>query len=109
MSDIKRRVTEEIAVKCSCKFTSSNIIDDAFSCRGSQGEFKNTVVYRAMITLQVPASITDADGIVDVINDWIESKPSVTVNGLALAVDPNCPAMLDSFDSSDCVVPNQAG
>ena len=95
-------------MKCSCKFTTSNIIDDAFSCRGSQGELKNTVVYRAMITLQMPALITDADGIVDVISDWVESKPSVTVNGLALAVDPKCPAMLDSFDSSDCVVPNQA-
>ena len=108
VSDIKRRVTEEIAMKCSCEFTTSNIIDDAFSCRGSQGELGNTVVYRAMITLQVPSLITDADDIVDVISDWVESKPSVTVNGLALAVDPNCPVMLDSFDSSDCVISNQA-
>ena len=54
----------------------------------------------------MPASITDAN-IINVISDWVESKPSVTVTGLALAVDRNCPAMLDSFDSSDCVVPNQ--
>ena len=107
-SDIKRRITEEILMNCLCKFTNSNITDDAFSCRGSQGEFRNAVVYRAMITLQVPASITDADSIVNILSDWVESKPSVTVNGLALAVDPNCPAMLDSFDSSDCVIPNQA-
>ena len=107
-SDIKRRITEEIMRNCLCKFTNSNITDDAFSCRGSQGEFRNAVVYRAMITLQVPASITDADNIVNLLSDWVESKPSVAVNGLALAVDPNCPAMLDSFDSSDCVVPNQA-
>ena len=107
-SDIKRRLTEEIMMNCLCKFTNSNITDDVFSCQGSQGEFEDTVVYRAMITLQVPASITDADSIVNILSDWVGSKPSVTVNGLALAVDPNCPTMLDSFDSSDCVIPNRA-
>ena len=90
-------------IRCSCEFNSSNIIDDTFSCRGSQGEFKNTVVYRATITLQVPVSVSDADSIVDVINEWVQSKPSVTVDKVILELDPNCPAMLDSVTSDDCV------
>ena len=89
-------------IRCSCEFTSSNIIDDTFSCRGSQGEFRNTVVYRAMITLQVPATITDADNIVVVLSEWVESAPSVRVNRVTLDVDSNCPTMLASFDSNDC-------
>ena len=90
-------------MRCSCEFTSNNIIDDTFSCRGSQGEFRKTVVYRAMIILQVPDSITDADDIVNDISQWVQTEPSVIVNGITLAIDPDCPAMLDSFDSNDCV------
>ena len=103
LSDIKIRITQEILMRCSCEFTTSNITDDAFSCRGSQGQFRNTVEYRAMITLQVPASTTNADGIVSIISDWLESEPSVTVNDVVLDLDPNCPTKLDSFNSNDCV------
>ena len=88
---------------CSCEFTSNNIIEDTFSCRGSQEEFGNTVVYRAMIILQVPGTITDANDIVANINQWVQSEPSVIVNGITLALDSGCPAMLDSFDSNDCI------
>ena len=90
-------------MRCSCEFTSNNIIDDTFSCQGSQGEFRNTVVYRAMITLQVPASVTDADDIVTDINQWVQTKPRVGVNGVTLDIDPDCPTMLDSFAGDDCV------
>ena len=89
---------------CSCEFTSNNIINDAFSCQGSQGQLRNTVVYRAMITLQVPASITDADNIVTIINQWVQTEPRVRVDGVILDVDPDCPTMLDSFNSDDCVI-----
>ena len=91
---------------CSCEFTSSNIIEDTFSCRGSQGEFRNTVVYRAMITLQVPASITDADNIVAVLSEWVESEPPVVVNRVTLDIDSNCPTMLESLKSNDCEIPS---
>ena len=89
---------------CSCKFTSKNIIEDTFSCRGSRGQFSNTVVYRAMITLQVPSSITDADDIVANISQWVQTEPSVEVNGVILDVDSGCPTMLDSSDADDCTV-----
>ena len=61
-------------------------------------------MYRAMITLQVPASITDADNIVTNINEWVQTKPRVRVDGVVLDVDPDCPTMLDSFNSDDCVI-----
>ena len=93
---------------CSCNFNSSNIIDDTFSCKASQGQLRNTVVYQAMITLQVPASHTDADDIVHLLSDWVESEPSVTVNRITLELVPDCPTILDSFDSNDCeALPDQ--
>ena len=102
--DIKEEIIKQVLMRCSCQFTTSNIISDTFSCRGSQGEFEDTVVYRANITLQVPTSITDADDIVTFINLWVQDQPSVAVKGVALALDADCPTMLDSFDSNDCVI-----
>jgi len=64
-------------------------------------------VYRARVALQVPTSITDADNIVNVISKWVQSKPSVMVNKVILEVDPDCPAMLDSLTSDDCVTKTQ--
>ena len=89
-------------MRCSCELNFSNIVGDTFSCRGSQGDFENTVVFRAMITLPVPASATDADNIVDLINDWVQSNPSVTVDKVILEIDPDCPAMLESVTADDC-------
>ena len=102
--DIKEEIIKQVLMRCSCEFTSSNIISDTFSCRGSQGEFENTVVYRANIILQVPISITDANDIVTYINQWVQNEPSVVVMGITLALDADCPTMLDSFESDDCVI-----
>ena len=102
--DIKEEIIKQVLMRCSCQFTTSNIISDTFSCRGSQGEFEDTVVYRANLTLQVPISITDADDIVTFINQWAQNEPSVAVKGITLALDADCPTMLDSFDSDDCVI-----
>ena len=102
--DIKEEIIKQVLMRCLCQVTTSNIISDTFSCRGSQGEFEDTVVYRANITLQVPTSITDADDIVTFINQWVQNEPSVAVMGITLALDADCPTMLDSFDSDDCVI-----
>ena len=102
--DIKEEIIKQILMQCSCEFTISNIISDTFSCRGSQGEFEDTVVYRANITLQVPISITDANDIVTFINQWVQNEPPVAVMGITLALDADCPTMLDSFASDDCVI-----
>ena len=90
-------------MRCSCEFNSSNIIDDTFSCRGSQGDYEKTVAFRAKITLPVPASISDADSIVDIISEWVQSNPSVTADKVLLEIDAGCPAMLESVTSDDCV------
>ena len=52
----------------------------------------------------MPASITDADSIVTNINQWVQTKPRVRVDEVILDVDPDCPTMLDSFNSDDCVI-----
>ena len=94
MNDIISEVKEEITTRCSCVF---EVDSENFSCRGAQGNFVNTVVFRARITVQGPASIFAADVVSDVKN-WTLSSPSLSVATVALAIDPNCPVKLDSFN-----------
>ena len=60
----------------------------------------------------MPPPVTDADDIVIEISNWVQTKPSVIVNGVTLDLDPSCPVILDSFASPDCVTdtppPDQA-
>ncbi|XP_065904076.1 cell adhesion molecule DSCAM-like [Dysidea avara] len=101
LDDIISTVMEEITPRCSCIF---EIVSDSFSCRGAQENFDNTVVFRARVSAQGPASVITADDVVNDISNWVESSPSITIASVTLDVDLNCPAMLDSFNSPDCVI-----
>jgi len=92
---------EEITPRCSCMF---KIDGEIFSCRGAQGNFENTVVFRGRVTIQASASIVTAADVVNNISDWVKSSPSITVGLALLDIDSSCPAMLTSTDSDDCVV-----
>ena len=92
---------EEITPRCSCVF---EVDSETFSCRGAQGNFENTVVFRARITVQGHASIFAAADVVNDIANWVQSSPSIPVAAVTLEIDPNCPVMLDSFNSADCVI-----
>ena len=100
LDDIISQLMVEMTTKCSCIF---NINGEAFSCRGSEGNFENTVVFRGRVTVQ-DSSVITADDVVNDINNWVKSSPSVTVGLATLDIDSNCPAMLASIDSDDCVV-----
>ena len=62
----------------------------------------NSVVYRATITLQ--NSKTAADDVVNEIYQWVQSEPSIVVNGITLDIDPSCPTLLESLDADDCFI-----
>ena len=106
MESIANTIAEQVERICSCNFNSSNIVDAAFSCRAStmDPDLENTVVYRAKISPQVPVLIIDARDIVKIVENWIQSAPSITVNRLILNIDPNCPITLESLDAEDCVI-----
>ena len=100
MDDIISEVKDEITTRCSCVF---EVDSETFSCRGAQGNFENTVVFRARITVQGPAALVAADVVNDITN-WVQSSSSISVAAVTLAIDLNCPVMLDSFNSADCFI-----
>jgi len=101
LNEIISEVMAEISPRCSCTF---NIDSETFSCRGAQGNFEDTVVFRARVTVQASSSVITADDVVSNISSWVESSPSIAIVSVTVFVDPNCPAMLDSFNSADCVI-----
>ncbi|XP_065903553.1 uncharacterized protein [Dysidea avara] len=100
LHDIKLAVMGKLKQECSCKLS---IVNAAFSCRQSKGDFKGTVVYRAKILSNISAENT-----INEIDYWVKSETSLTVNQVTLHIDPSCPSMLESFESRDCVVINQS-
>ena len=94
LDEIKSKIFEFIMVNFSSTFS---VVKESFSCRGSIRELANTVVFRAMIYSEV-----NADSIVNIIDQWIKSETSLTVGCITLNLDHRCPAMLNSFDETDC-------
>jgi len=88
-------VVEEIAPRCSCVL---EIVDEAFRCIRPQ---ETTVVFRARATIKGPASLVAADDIVNRINEWVQTSPSITVGLATLSIDSSYPAMLASSDSDN--------
>ena len=97
LDEIISQVMEQIIPRCSCVF---EIGSETFSCRGVQENFENTVVFRARITVQ--GLLVAADDVVNDIDGWVDTSPSITVGLATLDIDSSCPAMLASTDSADC-------
>jgi len=76
---------EEITSKCSCTF---KVDSENFRCRGAQGNFENTVVFRGRITVHISALTISADDIVNIIDDWVGSSPLIIVSLITFGIDP---------------------
>jgi len=73
-----------------------------FNCPQSQeNSAEDTVLFKARIVVRVPVSITDANDVVDYINDWAKLRQNITITLVVLTVDPSCPA---GTESDSCVV-----
>ena len=95
-------LAEEFSAQvCStCGFTTTNIRDDEFSCRGG---LTNQIVYRAMI---VGTSVYSAPGLVSRIQSWVASgAASITVLSSRLHLDKDCSTPLDTLNEPDCPLP----
>ena len=105
LEDIKLELKQAISPRCGCVF---DIDNELFSCPESKGKLEDTVVFKGRIVVRVPASVTDADDVVNYINDWVKLGPSITVTSSILTVDPGCLSRVDSTESEDCVVTDQS-
>ena len=78
-------------------------MDGVFSCEGSQGKILNCVVYRATIMLY--NSHVTAEELLNETYVWLQSRPSIIIDGVLVSVDQNPTSLLDSDEclASDLV------
>ena len=100
IDDIEKSIIQAVTERCSCRFTSSDINDGAFSCFGPQGNYLNSVVYKAII--RVKNSDIDANQLVNATHHWVQMKPSIVVNEMMIDIDSSCLTIRDPFDDKDC-------
>jgi len=95
LEEVGLEVKKAIAPRCGCEFDINNA---SFSCLELQGGFEDTVLFKARIVVRIPVSVTDADDVVNYINDWVKEEPNITVSLLILTVDPSCSVRVGSED-----------
>ena len=100
MEDIRGDIAQQISELCSCQLLPVHITDDKFSCQGSFGQHEDTVVYRAKIT-SVGLDI-DADQLVGLIQNWVQSGVIIEVDQVSLNVDTDCTTQLESLTADAC-------
>ena len=93
------RVIRERCTDCS-EFSEVYLRRGFFLCHGNP----TTVTYRS--TLVNPSTHPNSTHMVGVIQTWVSTSPSLTVDRLLVRVNANCPTSLStvSLDDDECVV-----
>lgn len=92
LEDVKSEIKQAITPRCGCEF---GIDNEMFSCPQSQEKSEDTVLFKARIVVHVPASVTDADDVINYINDWVKLGLNITVTLVILTVEPSCATGVD--------------
>ena len=94
----RRAIVTEIFHMCpTCSFTTSNIRDDEFSCRGG---LTNHIVYRAMI---IGTNVYSPTALLLLIQSWVRSgTAAITIQHTRLYLDQDCGIFLDTLRDPDC-------
>ena len=71
-----------------------------FLCRGNP----TMATYRS--TLVNLFATTSAAQLVGIIQSWVSTSPSLVLDGLLVAVNPDCPTCIDCLDADECAYDN---
>ena len=97
--DIQITLAEVVINECKCKFALSNILVGQFSCRTTPTQ----VTYRSTI---LGTAGYNASYLLDILQGWVESGPTITARQLLLDVSSNCPVRISFLSDSECPVSN---
>ena len=98
-AQVQSHITRIIRERCTdCyEFTEAYLRRGLFLCHGSP----TTVTYRS--TLIKPLPIKNSTQLVGIIQSWVSTSPSFTLNGLLVRVNANCPTCVASLGDDECV------
>ena len=91
---IEKLITQEIAQRCKCQYSSSFIADGHLFCT-----IKNNVIYQAQLFS------TDSKTGLEIRNitqDWVLSKPFLKIDGVSYQLDPGCSVVVKELGITAC-------
>ena len=96
MSDFTTAILDQLASLCpECDVTNGTIARECFTCFSEP-----YVMYRARLN---ETSLVDSLHFVSLIEDWVEGGgASISVTGVELTVDPQCPVVISSLSEGGC-------
>ena len=93
---LKSRIIREYCIDC-YKFTEVYIRQGLFLCHGNP----TIVTYRSTIINPFPT--TNSTQLVGIIQNWVSTSPSFTLDGLLVRVNANCSTCVSSLGDDECV------
>ena len=92
------RIIRERCTDCT-EFSEVFLRQGVFVCHGNP----TTVTYRSTLINPFPTNVTLASYMLGIIQNWVLTGPSLTLDWLLVRVNPNCPTGIASLDVAECV------
>ena len=97
MDDITNAVSKVLTDSCSGCGITNNIIDiQSLNC------FPNSHTYVTYRARMEGTSETDSGSLISLIEKWVSGRPSITVTGILMSVDPDCSVAISSLSEGEC-------
>ena len=94
-SSIRNKILKEITSRCQCRVPKENLLPGSFSCLDSH----NQTTYRSTI---IGTRFYNATQLVEFIQDWVTSGPTLTIQWYTVKLDPKCPVSISSLGDPEC-------
>ena len=97
LDDITNAVSKALTDSCSGCGITNNIIDiQSLNC------FHNSHTYVTYQARLEGTSETDSGSLISLLEKWVSGRPSISVTGILMTVDPECPVAISCFSEGDC-------
>ena len=96
MSDIANTIAKQISNHCQCTYSASLITDGQLFCDDDPKKF----IYQAQF---LKVAERTPEEIHTLIQDWVLTKPSISINSQPYTLDSSCSVIVQTFGNSTCV------
>ena len=98
LDDITNEISKTLTDSCSGCGITNNIVDiQSLNC------FRNSHTYVTYQARLEGTSETDSGSLVSLIEKWVSGRPSNSVTGILMTVDPECPVAISSLSEGECL------
>ena len=97
LDDITNAVSKALTDSCSGCGITNNIIDiQSLNC------FHNSHTYVTYQARLEGTSETDSGSLISLLENWVSGRPSISVTGILMRVEPECPVAISCLSEGEC-------